>query len=126
MTRTIGQKLDAQVRQLRTMRQNRDAEDAGDLTEVDLARMAFERLYGEDALPERAGSGDGLEPLGIYCRDAGMPLLDLDPWFVSHWTEPEPGVDDDPSDLPARTYRVDVATRGTKRYVLIDLDWTNF
>lgn len=111
------------MNQLRSMRQFRD------LSEDKIEAMAVERIRSGRTSgrrpqgPEDASSGAvRLEYLGMYHRDEGVPLFE-EPWWISAYADPEPGVDDDKSALPHRAYPVYVLRHGGKRYVCLAVDW---
>jgi hypothetical protein len=128
----IAKRIESEVRQLRSMKQHRDALASGELTEADIERMAVDRIRSGRTSGRRPRTAEVSAPaetettlqyLGLYCRDAGVGLLDTDPWLISAWQDPETGVDDDPGDLPPRQYEVYVMKRDGKRYLCLALDW---
>lgn len=92
----LTSRIEAERRQLLSMKQHQVALASGDLTEADIERMAIRRVESgktSGRRPQRDREPSGTEPrldfLGVYVCDEDEPLLP-DPWWVA-WA-PVPNV----------------------------------
>jgi hypothetical protein len=136
--KSLTQQIEAEARAIRGMKQYKAALDDGRLTQADIDTMAMERVQRRRANSTDAPTAlPALELFNAYGVDAGQPLLgismladDDDPNTelpsLVHWSEPIPGLTDDPSALPTRVYNVFIdRANGRPRGLYIDLNWNS-
>lgn len=136
--KTASELVDGATRNLKTMRQHRDALDDGSISENDVEVMALRRVLEQLGARDESTKGNGSLPamtlFNAYACDEGQPLFaaryeDGEPAFDSlpswvHVEDAVAGLTTDPTALPARFYSVYVhQENGRPQGVYVDLNY---